>query len=119
MNPSFISWILVVVAGLTTCLGNLCLKQSRIVSYEHGWMDFILSPWFISSLIFYCIYVLAFAKALDVIPVSAAYPVLAGLGFSLITTFSGFLFNEHLSLNQWVGLGVILAGIVIMSTGSH
>lgn len=56
-----------------------------------------------------------FAKALDKLPVSAAYPVLAGLGFSLIAISGSWFFGERLGLNQYIGLGMILAGIIIMS----
>jgi multidrug transporter EmrE-like cation transporter len=52
---------------------------------------------------------------LDKLPVSAAYPVLAGLGFALIAIFGKLIFNERLGLNQWMGMAVILVGIILLT----
>lgn len=109
------SWVLVFAAGINTCIGNLLLKQSRRAPIDQGLISMFFSPWFIGGLVFFGINVILFTKALEKLPVSAAYPVLAGLGFSLIAVFSNVLFGERLNLNQWIAVGMILAGIVIMS----
>ena len=64
---------------------------------------------------FYVAYVIFFSKALEQVPVSAAYPVLAGSGFGFIIVSSSYFFDERLNFSQWVGLGIILLGIIIMS----
>lgn len=109
------AWSLVLAAGVNTCIGNLLLKQSRRVPNEPGFFSLFFSPWFIGGLVFFGINVILFTKALEKLPVSAAYPVLAGLGFSLIAVFSNLLFGERLGFNQWLGIGMILAGIIIIS----
>lgn len=109
------AWILVFAAGINTCIGNLLLKQSRRVPTDQGLLSLFLSPWFLGGLVFFGVNVILFTKALEKLPVSAAYPVLAGLGFSLIVVFSGFLFDERLAWSQWMGVGMILGGIIIVS----
>jgi multidrug transporter EmrE-like cation transporter len=115
MNFTGSARILVVAAGINTCIGNLLLKRSRLEATDPGIVSLLLSPWFISGLVFYGINVILFAKALDKLPVSAAYPVLAGMGFGLIAISASCFFGERLTFGQWVGLGMILAGIIIMS----
>lgn len=115
MSNNWNAWALVFVAGLNTCIGSLLLKKSRLAATDSSIMSIILSPWLIAGLVFFGINVVVFTKALDKLPVSAAYPVLSGLGFSLIAIASSFLFGERLGFNQWIGIGMILAGVIIMS----
>lgn len=115
METYWREWGFVVAAGINTCIGNLLLKQSRRFPNDLGLLASFLSPWFIGGLFFFGINVVLFTKALEKLPVSAAYPVLAGLGFSLLAIFGNLLFEERLSVSQWGALAMILAGIVIMS----
>ena len=52
---------------------------------------------------------------LDYLPVSLVYPAYAGAGFALIAVAGNMLFNENLGLNQWSGVALIFAGIVVAS----
>jgi multidrug transporter EmrE-like cation transporter len=116
MNLQFSAWFYVFIAGINTCIGNLLLKQSRRVAQaDSGIFSMIFSPWFIMGALFFGINVILFTKALEKLPVSAAYPVLAGLGFCLLAIFSNLIFNERLSLSQWFGVAFILTGIIIVS----
>jgi multidrug transporter EmrE-like cation transporter len=90
------------------------LKKSRIGITDFGVSSY-LNLWFIGGLCFYGINVLLFAKALDKIPVSIAYPVLAGIGFILLSITSYLIFHEVLKWQQWIGLIFILGGIIFVS----
>ena len=115
MTINFTAWLYVFIAGINTCIGNLMLKQSRRVPHDSSFFSMLFSPWFIMGLVFFGMNVILFTKALEKLPVSAAYPVLAGLGFCLLAIFSSLIFKERLSLSQWSGVVLILAGIVIVS----
>lgn len=110
-----LAWNLVFAAAVNNCVAGLLLKQSRLSVPDGGFISLILSPWLIAAMVFYGINVVLFAKALDRLEVSAAYPVLAGLGFGLIVVFSRWLFGERLELNQLLGVGLILVGIVLVA----
>jgi multidrug transporter EmrE-like cation transporter len=114
---SLVPWLLILGAGFNSMIGNVLLKQSRVVAPSTGLFDQLRSPWFIGGLIFYGINVLLFAKALDRLPVSAAYPVLAASGFALLAIVSAFAFNERLSVVQYAGLAVTLGGIALIARG--
>jgi len=59
--------------------------------------------------------VILFAKALQVLDVSKAYPVLAAIGFSTLSILAAVLFRESLSLTNYAGLLVIIVGISLVA----
>lgn len=112
---SWFAWLLVLAAGVNSCIGNLMLKKSRLAAEEQGFWELLVSPWFLGGLAFYGVNVILFAKALERLPVSIAYPVLAGAGFALLTLAAGVLFTERLTLYQYAGVGLILVGIILLA----
>jgi small multidrug resistance pump len=109
------SWLFVVAAAISACIGNILLKKSRIVNSEPGLVSLLTSPLFICALVFFMVYLILFAKALDQLPISSAYPVLSGIVFSSIAVSSSILLGERLSINQLLASSLIVAGIVIIS----
>jgi multidrug transporter EmrE-like cation transporter len=114
-NFAWWPWLLVVTAGFNTCAGNLLLKYSRQVAPDPGLVSLLFSPYFIGGLFFYGLNVILFAKALDVLPVSSAYPVLAGLGFLLISCTAFLFFGEAITLPKVFGMLLIMAGVVLLA----
>lgn len=114
MNAILVSWGLVLAAGLNSCIGNLLLKRSRLEPQD-GLILQLISPWFVGGLFFYGINVVLFAKSLDHLPVSRAYPVLAGFGFMLVACAGHLWFDEKFAASHWVGLITILAGIFLIT----
>jgi multidrug transporter EmrE-like cation transporter len=82
---------------------------------DAGLVQLLFSPWFIGGLAFYAVNVVLFAKALDKLPVSAAYPVLAASGFAMLVFSAAFFFGEKLGVNQLLGLGAVLLGIWLLA----
>ena len=58
-----------------------------------------------------------YARALTILPVAASYPVLAGLGFLLLSGASFIFLDEKLTLYQYGGMIIILVGIAILAAG--
>ncbi|WP_267118813.1 DMT family transporter [Xanthomonas sacchari] len=114
MKDTTIAWTLVLAAGVNSCIGNVLLKRSRVGAPE-GIYHLLFSPWFIGGLAFYGVNVILFAKALDQLPVSRAYPVLAGFGFLLVVLASRALFQERFDHIHWAGLAAVLVGIWCLS----
>jgi multidrug transporter EmrE-like cation transporter len=114
LSARWLPWLLVVAAGFNTCAGNLLLKQSRLTA-RPGWLAMLVSPWFLAGLAFYGLNVVLFAKALDRLPVSSAYPVFAGLGFLLLAVFSRIFFDESLSPAKIAGMALIVAGMACLA----
>lgn len=119
MSQNAIAWVLVLIAAVNNAIGSLLLKKSRLVASEPGIMGLLFSPWFWGGLLFYGTNVIIFAKALERLPVSVAYPVLAGVGFALIAIAGGVFFRESLTIGQWAGIGIILTGIILVAGGGR
>jgi len=52
-----------------------------------------------------------YSVALKSLKISLAYPLMVSLGYLVILIFGWFLFGERLSPLQYVGIGLILAGV--------
>ena len=109
------SWLLVGLAAISTCMGNILLKKSRFVLTDPGFLPLMTSPWFVGALICYGIDLILFTKALDRLPLSTAVPVASGIGFISVALLSNAFFGERLTFNQLFAASLITAGIVIMS----
>jgi multidrug transporter EmrE-like cation transporter len=108
--------ILVLLAGVNSCLGNLALKHSRsIAPADAAFLEKMVNPFFAAGIAFYVVNVVLFAKALDTAPVSIAYPILASSAFLLLTVASALVFKEQISLPQIAGLVLTVGGIALLA----
>lgn len=118
MTPRILGWTLVLVAAVLNGGGSLLLKQSRLKAAEMADASLgglLFSPWFIGGLACYGINVILFAKALENLPVSVAYPVLAGSSLALISFVAAMLFHEKMAAVHWAGAVFIVIGIVLIT----
>jgi len=118
MSNLLFAWLLVFLAGLNSTIGNLLLKKSREQEFLN-FFDSLLNLWFFGGILFYIINVLLFVKALELLPVSQAYPVLAGFGFLLLTVSANVLLGESLNLNHYIGIAFIVFGIFLLSYSTN
>ena len=113
-----LSFLLVIVAAVNTAAGNIFLKYSRIATMGQPFFESLFSVYFLLGITCYAVNVIVFVKALEGMPLSIAYPVLASLGFALVVLASIVLFDERLGVLQWAGLVLILCGIVLLVSKS-
>jgi len=107
------AWLFIVAAGLLSTVGNLCLKKASSAGTD--FIGLIFQPYFICGMFFYGLNVLLFAKALQQLEVSKAYPVLAAIGFSTLSILAALIFRESLSPVNYLGLFVIVVGISLVA----
>lgn len=112
---NLVSWLLLIAAAACTCIGNLMLKQSRLVTTNSGLLAAGLSSWFLLSLVFFCVNLVLFSKALDKLPMSVAIPVAQGFTFVFTVILANRLFNESFGFKEFIASSYIITGIVIMS----
>jgi multidrug transporter EmrE-like cation transporter len=75
------------------------------------------SPLILLGLMFFALNVPLYAYALGKFKVSLAYPIMTGCGFALIILVAGFSgLQERLDSLQWLGVVLILTGVVIVSS---
>lgn len=108
-------WLLVGAGALSTGIANVLLKKSRLVATDPGLLGLGLSPWLVGALFFFGLDLFLFTKALERLPVSIALPVSFGVMLSAVLVLSHLFLAERLTVNQLVALGLISAGVVVIS----
>lgn len=102
------SYLLIVLASLLSCGGQLCQKQAthgRGVRHVVSWLAF--------SVVLLVCALLLWLLVLQRIPVSVAYPMLS-LNFIFITVAARFIWHEPVSPRHWLGMVFIICGITIL-----
>jgi small multidrug resistance pump len=103
-------WIQLAVAIIAEVIGTTCLKLSAGltkplptigVAVAYG-----LSFWLLS-------------RTLDTIPVGVAYAIWSGAGVTLIAAIGWALLGQKLDVAAFVGMGLIVAGVVVLNIFSR
>jgi len=99
------AWLLVAAAILLEVAGTSCLKLSD------GFQRIG------ASVATVCLYVAAFAclgLAVATLDVGVVYAVWAGAGTALVAVVGGVYFGERLYWPGWCGIGLIVAGVLVV-----
>lgn len=59
------------------------------------------------------------SRCLEVLPVGIAYAIWSGLGVVLVTILGVVIYRQHLDLAAVLGVGLILAGVVVINLFSR
>ena len=116
MTTQLSAWIFVLLAAVNSTIGNLMLKHSTTLAQKDDFLSLLMQPYFIGGMFFYGVNVIFFAKALEVLKVSLAYPVLAAGGFTLLILMSNLFMGEQLNSRQYAGVVVVLIGVFLLSS---
>jgi multidrug transporter EmrE-like cation transporter len=114
-------WILILSAILLNVCGHLFLKagMNRIgaISLDQlvfSFTNIFSTPFVLLGLFSYVTSVAMYMVVLSKVDVSYAYPLMMGLGYSLIVLFSWQIFGEPFSSFKWTGIALILAGVFVL-----
>lgn len=76
-------------------------------------------PAILGGLVCYAISVLVWIVALSRAEVSIAYPMLS-IGYVVNALLAWWLFGEHVGVQRWLGIGIIVIGVVLVArSGSN
>jgi len=73
-----------------------------------------LHPGILGGLACYAISVVVWIVALSRVEVSIAYPMLS-IGYVVNAALAWWLFGEQLNMQRWLGIGVIIIGVVLVA----
>ncbi len=104
------AWIFLTVAILAEVIATSALKASAGFT-RPGPAAVVIAGYGIS---FYFL-----SLALQAIPVGIAYAIWAGVGIVLITAIAWLVYGQTLDTAAFVGLGLILAGVVVLNLFSR
>jgi multidrug transporter EmrE-like cation transporter len=96
------------VAALAAGGGDPASAPARAIHY-------LTDPYIISSYVFALLSSIAWLYVLEKYPVSIAFPTYIGVLFAVVTVGSAVLLKEHVSVQHVLGMGLILAGVIVVS----
>jgi multidrug transporter EmrE-like cation transporter len=118
----------VLLTALLTMGANLLLRSgvdaaggfapNDPVAILQGLVKLFLQPRFTIGFFIYFVASVVWFRVIATEPLSIAYPILVSLTFTLVTAGAVIFFQEPVSLRKILGLGTILAGIILVSGAS-
>ena len=102
-------WIILFLAIVAEITGTLTLKWASLNNHPQGYL-------FMLVMIALSYVLLAFS--VKKIALGVAYALWEGIGILFITIFSVMLFNESLSPLKIIGLMTLVAGIILIKSGT-
>jgi multidrug transporter EmrE-like cation transporter len=117
--------LLVVLAAAMTVAGNLMMREGVVrsggLSLQFATLTKDLArlarqPLLDVGVILYALASLVWFRIISTENLNSSYPLLVSLTFLFVTLGATLLFKEPLSLQKLAGIGVILFGIILVST---
>jgi small multidrug resistance pump len=103
------SWMYLLVAIVAEVIATSALKASATFT-RPGPSTVVVVGY---GLAFYFL-----SRALETVPVGIAYAIWSGVGILLITVIAWLVYGQVLDLPALVGLGLIVAGVVVLNVFS-
>lgn len=103
------AWLTLAIAIVAEVVGTSALKASD--GFSRLWPSVVVVVGY--GISFYCL-----SLVLRSIPVGITYAVWSGLGIVLITLVAWWLYGQTIDAMGFVGMGLILAGVVVLNVFS-
>lgn len=103
-------WFFLLAAVATEIAGVSVMK---LVSQQAAWTA-LLFMYLMIGLSFYLL-----ASAMEHIPMAVTYATWETLGLAAVAFIGWRFFGESLGLLKLLGLGLLVAGVVLVNTGGH
>ena len=104
------NWLYLGIAIVAEVIGTSALKYSESFSRLLPSVVVVVS---------YAISFYLLALTLRSIPVGVVYAVWSGVGIVLLALIGAFIFKQHLDTPAIIGIGMILAGVLVINLFSH
>ena len=127
MNASTLVWLmsgvllnaaaqLMLKAGASS-VGEISLSAGAAGLWRTG-LQLAVHPGILGGLACYVVSVCAWIVALSRVDVSVAYPMLS-IGYVVNALLAWWLFGEAVSLQRWLGIAVIIFGVVLVARSAN
>jgi len=107
-------WLMLAGSILLNVAGNLLVKQFSRTSEIRSPLDYAALP-FLLGIAAFGMGVIFYGRALKDLPIVLAYPIQVGACVLVIALFAIGVFGERLGGAELLGIGLILAGIVLLA----
>lgn len=109
LSPTVLSYVALAVAIVLEVIGTTALQQSQ--QFTRALPTAVMAVCYLSAFYFLSV-------ALRTFPVGVAYAMWSGLGIVLISAVGYFVFRQTLDLAAIIGLGLIIAGVIVVNVFS-
>ena len=99
-------WLYLFIAITGEVIGTSALKASE------GFTRLVPS---VVTVIGFAIAFYFLALTLKTIPIGIAYAIWSGVGIIMISVIGYFFFGQVLDLPAWIGIGLIIAGVIVIN----
>ena len=106
---------LIGLAVILRSLAAIFAKQAALVSVGHGVAGLLINIWLVAEVVVLGLQAITSSTILRRVPLTYAYPYL-GLVFAINLGAARFVFGETVQLQHMVGVGIIILGVLLMST---
>lgn len=103
-------WVYLSIAIVSEVLATSALKASE--GFTRPWPSLIVVVGYLVA--FYCL-----SLTLRSLPVGVVYAIWSGLGIVLVSVIAWLLFGQKLDLPAIIGMGLIIAGVLVMNLFSR
>ena len=105
-----VQFVYLIVAVILETFGTACLKASN--EFTKLWPSLGVIIGFAGAFYF-------LALTLRYMPIGVVYAIWSGLGIVLITLIGLFFFKQSLDAAAYIGLGLIILGVVVINMFSN
>ncbi len=119
MKPQFIALAFALVANAAANIlikEGMKAKQLGLDKPVDLLLAIALNPLVLGGVVLFGLNVLAYSYVLSKIPLSLAYPIMTTMGFLIVVGYSAFKLHESINMTQLAGIGLILAGVVLVAS---
>ena len=99
------NWIYLILAILSEVIGTSFLKSTE--GFTKLWPSIIVLIGYSAAFYF-------LSLTLDTIPIGMAYAIWSGVGIAAIAIVSVIFFDQKLDTASYIGMGLIIAGVVVL-----
>jgi drug/metabolite transporter (DMT)-like permease len=113
------TWSFAVVVVLSNVFGNFFLKRGMPPALDTplAYITVLFHPWVALGVLLMIVWMLSRMALLSWADLSYVLPVTA-VGYVLVAIVGKVLLNEQITMQRWAGIGLIVAGVALVSGGS-
>jgi multidrug transporter EmrE-like cation transporter len=115
------TYLLLFLALSSNAVANILMKLGS-EQFSLGLKSLFVKPvlffsngYFFSGLFFFGLALLLYTQVLARMSLSIAYPIMTSLGFVIVVGFSVLVLKEQLIWWQWLGMVMVLVGVLLLS----
>lgn len=98
-------WIFLTLAIISEVIATSFLKSTE--GFTKLWPSIIV-------IVGYCAAFYFLSLTLDTIPIGVVYAIWSGVGIAAIAIVSVFVFDQKIDLAGFIGMGLIIAGVIVL-----